>query len=437
MFGAFTFLLFVLMIAPFFFYQAELNNNFSIHPTERPKFFSELIPIWVFSQEVNSLSGSSLTESKPNDNLYSNQSAYVTNESSVIPNLGPLISIHNQNVMRNEFIRNSILIGLILILVSIITIITIYLKLRSKNSSTTNSEKKVRLEDMMQHANILRYQEKIQEGGHKSVILKKRKAFKNELDKFTDSLKISIVIPLYNEEKSIKRVLEQIPPRESYEIIIVNDGSTDKSIKKVSAIEDPRITLLHHEQNEGYGSAVLSGFEEASGDIIVTLDSDGQHDPQEIPKLIAPILFNQADLVIGSRYLGKSTYKVPIHTRMGEYLINKILWLLFHQRVNNNQSGFRAFKRKYMALFNNMFFKGFAICTEVLFKAALRHLKIKEVPIKMRLRKFGTSYVKVAKIIFSITSCILIYSLKRLKIRKFIPNIFINTVKRKLFDIFN
>jgi hypothetical protein len=425
------------MIAPFFFYQAELKNYLSIHPTEGPNFFPEINAIWFFSQDANSFSSSSLSESKPNDNLYSNQSAYANNESGISPNLIPVIDIHNQKIMRDEVIQNTLFIGLILALITILTIITIYLRLKSKKSSTPSSEKKALLENMIQHANILRYQEKFQEGGQKSVILKKFKAFKNELDQFTDSLKISIIIPLYNEEKSIKRVLERIPPRESYEIIIVNDGSTDKSIKKVSAIEDSRIILIHHEENEGYGSAVLSGLEEASGDIIVTLDSDGQHDPQEIPKLIAPILFNQADIVIGSRYLGNSTYKVPIYTRMGEFLISKILWLFFHQRVRNNQSGFRAFKRKHIALFKNMVFKGFAICTEALFKAALKNLRIKEVPINMRVRKFGCSYVKVARIVFSIASCIIIYSLKRLKIRKFIPNVFIDTVKRRLLDILN
>jgi glycosyltransferase involved in cell wall biosynthesis len=220
--------------------------------------------------------------------------------------------------------------------------------------------------------------------------------------KILKKLKISIIIPLFNEEKSIISVLTKIPNHFIYEIIIVNDGSTDNSIEKIKQLKDGRIRLINHNENEGYGSAILSGIKKANGQIIVTLDSDGQHDPKEIPKLITPLLLNKADLVLGSRYLGECSYKVALHTRIGEFIIEKFLKLFFQQSVRNNQSGFRAFKKEHLSLFNKIHFTGFGFCTEILLNAALKNLKIKEVPITMKRRKSGNSYVKLAKISITI-----------------------------------
>jgi hypothetical protein len=414
---------------------------------------SHIDPLNIFNQELKLNSDppnhsnrdiilsvfSSLVLSEKDDTYYraSATPADISNESTAFLHFAPLMSEMTQKTPHISAFQSKIIIGAILTMLIIISIITIYLRVKTSRSSTELLEQKERLENLKEKTQILRYQEKIQKPMQKSVILKKSKSFKNKLDTYTDSFKISIIIPLYNEEKSIKRVLARIPPHSTYQIIIVNDGSTDKSLKKVKEIEDPRITLINHEKNNGYGSAVLSGFQRAEGDIIVTLDSDGQHDPREIPKLISPILQNQADIVIGSRYLGKSTYKVPAHTKVGEKLISKMLWLFFRQKVRNNQSGFRAFKNQHVSLFNNMIFTGFGLCTEVIFKAALRNLKIKEVPIRIRLRKFGNSYVKVARIISSISVCLFIYVVKKTKIIKLIPSKLIKHGRKMLLDIFD
>lgn len=239
---------------------------------------------------------------------------------------------------------------------------------------------------------------------------------------------VSIIIPLFNEEKSIKKVLNRIPNHFYYEIIVVDDGSTDNSVKQVKEIKKKNIHLFNHHRNKGYGAAILTGFEKASGDIIVTLDSDGQHDPREIPKLIEPIVSNQADIVIGSRYLGNCHYSIPFYTRFGEYLINMFLQLFFHQTVKNNQSGFRSFSKDYLILFNNMDFRNFGLCTELLFKAAANNLKIKEVPISVKPRKYGRSYVKLYKILITISACVLKYGLKKFRLTHLIPKFI-----RKLF----
>ncbi|MGQ4876049.1 MAG: glycosyltransferase family 2 protein [Promethearchaeia archaeon] len=224
---------------------------------------------------------------------------------------------------------------------------------------------------------------------------------------------ISIVIPVYNEEKNIETVLKRIPNHQKYEIIVVDDGSTDKTVKVVQSIKDNRIKLLKHDKNRGYGAAILSGVKVSKGDIIITMDSDGQHCPEEIPLLIEPITNNEADVVIGSRYLGNCKYKVPFYTKLGEKFINLCFWILYRKKVLNNQSGFRAFSKKARFIFQYTIYNKFAFCTEILFKAAHYNLKIIEKGITVNPRKYGSSYINLIKILISISVCILIYGVKK------------------------
>ena len=243
---------------------------------------------------------------------------------------------------------------------------------------------------------------------------------------------ISIVIPLYNEESSIKNVINRIPNHRKLEIIIVDDGSTDNSVRKIKEIENKDIKIIQHYKNQGYGAALISGIESATGEIIVTMDSDGQHNPEEIPNLIKPIIDNQADLVVGSRYLGKSHYKVPLHARVGEYIINICLSCLYRQKVRNNQSGFRAFDSQYVNIFKNMRDTKFGLCTETLFKAVHNKLRIYEIPISVNIREYGNSRVDLFKICISISFCILVYVVKRFKLNRLISNRILAKMKHKI-----
>jgi glycosyltransferase involved in cell wall biosynthesis len=231
--------------------------------------------------------------------------------------------------------------------------------------------------------------------------------------KFRNNI-ISIVIPLYNEANTIRDVLETIPNHGNYEIIVVNDGSTDNSIQQAKNVKRDDIKIVSHNKNRGYGASILTGFANAKGDIVVTLDSDGQHDPKEINKLIDPILNNEADVVIGSRYLGSCYYFIPFYTRIGEFFINLVLRALFGLNIGNNQSGFRAFRRGTLKHFKKMRNKGMGLTTEILFKSGLNKVKVKEVPIKVFPRKFGFSYVKLFKILNSILSCFFFYFIKKI-----------------------
>ncbi len=253
----------------------------------------------------------------------------------------------------------------------------------------------------------------------------------------SEEILTSIVIPLYNEAKSIKDVIDRIPNHHLYEIIIVDDGSTDNSVEMIKEIENRDIRIIQHGKNRGYGASILTGFENAVGDIIVTMDSDGQHNPEEIPQLIIPIINNQADFVVGSRYLGSSNYKVPLHTRVGENLISLCLWFLYRQKIRNNQSGFRAFNSKYVKIFRSIRDTKFGLCTQMIYKAAEHGLRVSEIPIKMNVRQYGSSRVDLFKIIISVSYCILIFSVKRFKLNRFIPTRVLATMKNKIGLLIN
>lgn len=243
-------------------------------------------------------------------------------------------------------------------------------------------------------------------------MIKKEKKF--DLNSNFRNKLISVVIPLYNEAKTIHHILKNIPNHGNYEIILINDGSTDNSLEEVKKINRKDLKIINHKKNRGYGASIQTGFKYAKGDIILTLDSDGQHDPREISKLIKPIIKNEADIIIGSRYLGSCYYFIPFYTRAGEFIINLILRALFGLNIGNNQSGFRAFKRNTLQHFKKMRNKGMGFTTEILFKSGLNKMRVKEVPIRVFPRKFGFSYVKLFKILLSILSCFFNYIIKKL-----------------------
>ena len=137
-----------------------------------------------------------------------------------------------------------------------------------------------------------------------------------------DSKLLSIVIPVYNEEKTIRKVLEQLPTNKSIEIILVDDHSTDNSLDEIEKAKNvAEVRVIRHEKNKGYGSALLTGINHATGYIVVTMDSDGQHHPEDLFYLVNPIFKKEADITVGSRYYGTYNYRLPLSTRLGEAII--------------------------------------------------------------------------------------------------------------------
>ena len=188
------------------------------------------------------------------------------------------------------------------------------------------------------------------------------------------------IIPAFNEEVAIGSIiLRTLQYVDS--VLIVNDGSDDKT-SQVAELAGAKV--INHTTNLGKGEALKSGFNAIDDfDIIVTIDGDGQHNPDEIPLLIKPIIEDGADLVNGSRYMNGPEENTPAYRRVGQQVLDKATNISAGIDVTDSQSGFRAFSKKSKDCFR---FKdtGFGIESEMLVDAAEAGLKIVEVPITVR-----------------------------------------------------
>jgi glycosyltransferase involved in cell wall biosynthesis len=206
---------------------------------------------------------------------------------------------------------------------------------------------------------------------------------------------IVIAIPCYNEEVAIgSMVIKSI--KYATRILVVDDGSTDEtaSIARAAGAQ-----VIVHDKNMGKGAGIKDAFAYAkdhNADILVLIDGDGQHDPDEIPLLLQPILNKQADMVNGSRFLVKNGHHVPFYRRIGQ----EVLTLATNaggsnKNITDSQNGFRAFARNTFDVFT---FKqnGMGIESEMLMDAAKAKLDIKEVQINVRYDVAGSTYNPVA-----------------------------------------
>ena len=200
--------------------------------------------------------------------------------------------------------------------------------------------------------------------------------------------RISVIIPVFNEQDAIEKVIGDIPSHLLTEIIVVDNGSTDQTAKLAAAMG----ARIVRENRRGYGSACLAGIAATNNpDIVVFLDGDYSDHPNEMPDLIAPILENRADLVIGSRVLGNSEPgALMIQARFGNRLATSLIKILFD--VSYTDLGpFRAIR--YRALRDlNMRDKTFGWTVEMQVKAAKQALKIQEMPVSYR-KRIGVSKI--------------------------------------------
>ena len=196
-------------------------------------------------------------------------------------------------------------------------------------------------------------------------------------------------IPAFNEEKTIAKVV-LLAQRHVDKIIVCDDGSSDLTGEIARGLD---ATVIQHERNLGYGAAIKSLFEEAraiDADVMVTLDADGQHNPEDIPKLLKPIQKNEADIVIGSRLLGGAGKGIPRYRRIGIKLITKMSNGAIKGKISDAQSGFRAYnKRAVQSL--RLHEDGMGISTEILMKAGGHNLKVREVSIGANYKGVETS----------------------------------------------
>ena len=194
-------------------------------------------------------------------------------------------------------------------------------------------------------------------------------------------MKIIVGIPAFNEEKNIAAIITKLADITDT-IIVCNDGSSDLTsdiAEKMGAF------VINHEKNLGYGAAIRSIFlkaKELDGDILVTFDADGQHRIEDIEKVTKPIIDQEADLVIGSRFLDESEKEVPRYRKVGIKVITKITNSSIKEQLTDSQSGFRAYSKKVLNELN-LSELGMGISTEILIKASSKNFRITEVPIKI------------------------------------------------------
>lgn len=165
-------------------------------------------------------------------------------------------------------------------------------------------------------------------------------------------MQISVVIPVYNEVSTIREIVARVQAVDlDKEIIIVDDGSTDgtrEQLKEI-ALSQENAKVLYHDHNQGKGAALRTGFESATGDIVIIQDADLEYDPREYPVLLEPILDGRADIVYGSRFLG-GPHRVLF---FWHYLGNKFLTLLSNALTNLNltdmETCYKVFKREVLS----------------------------------------------------------------------------------------
>ena len=192
-------------------------------------------------------------------------------------------------------------------------------------------------------------------------------------------MKIAIGLPALNEEKNIASIILQL--REKYELVIVcDDGSNDLTS---SISEKMGAIVIKHKKNLGYGAAIRSLFtkaQELECDILVTFDSDGQHKVSEIENVIEPIIKDDADIVIGSRFLGSIEGKIPAYRKMGIKAITNLVNSGTGKKITDSQSGFRAYSSKVLKKIIPSE-SGMGVSTEILIKANKNKFRISEKPI--------------------------------------------------------
>jgi glycosyltransferase involved in cell wall biosynthesis len=218
---------------------------------------------------------------------------------------------------------------------------------------------------------------------------------------------LSVIIPVYNEELTIgniidrtKNALEQIGL--PFEVIVVDDRSHDRSLNVAKRHNGKVYTLTEH---LGKGYVLRAGFAQAKGDIIVTIDSDGSHRPEELREVLAPVLDGKADLVIGSRYLNHKHVAARKLNAFGVRIFNYLIEIFTGVAITDSQSGYRAMKREVLEK-QKLYAREYEIESEMLVKTAKAGFRVAEVPISFEQRTYGHSGVDPlwdgSKILFSI-----------------------------------
>ncbi len=217
----------------------------------------------------------------------------------------------------------------------------------------------------------------------------------------TENSKVLVIIPAYNEEKSIKRVIKEVQENvPGGEMVVIDDGSTDATSR---IARQAGAVVLSHPINLGAGAATQTGYKyalEHSYQFVVQLDADGQHSPRHIDDLLNVLRNDSIDIVIGSRFLGEREYKVSWIRKSGMKILASIASLIIGQKITDSSSGFRVLKRKVVDFFANINYPSDYQDADVIILTHFAGFRIKEVPVTMYESISGKSMFDGGKLIY-------------------------------------
>ncbi|MFX0083992.1 MAG: glycosyltransferase family 2 protein [Candidatus Hodarchaeota archaeon] len=208
---------------------------------------------------------------------------------------------------------------------------------------------------------------------------------------------LSIIVPCYNEEETIKTLLQKLFNTNfpiDREIIVIDDGSkiNHKDIIYEEII-NKKIKFIRLSKNQGKGVAIRVGMKYANGDIFIIQDADLEYNPSDIPKLIQPILKNEVNVVYGSRFFTKPKRMSRFHY-IGNRILTKLTNIIYNVKLTDMETGYKAFSRKILQKLK-LTAREFEFEPEITSQIILNGYKIKELPIKYHVREFGYAKINI------------------------------------------
>ena len=223
---------------------------------------------------------------------------------------------------------------------------------------------------------------------------------------------ISVVIPVYNEQATIESVLHRVLALPlSLEVIVVDDGSTDGTRASIATFaDDSRVHVISKSQNEGKGAALQTGFDHAAGEIIIVQDADLEYDPQDIPRLVQPIIDGTADVVFGSRFLAREPQGSSNVHRFGNAVLTAASNLTTGLGLTDMETCYKAFRR---GILQNIRIKQqrFGCEPEITAKVARRRPRLMEMPISYHGRTYEDGKKIGMRDAFNALYCVARYAL--------------------------